>query len=84
VEFTRGNFPMDVFSLCDIYFPLIISLFDYYIYVFLDINECSASKPCEQECKNTAGSYTCSCKNGFVKNAKDATKCVGKILRLYT
>jgi len=44
-----------------------------------DIDECTSSKPCEQECKNTVGSYTCSCKNGFVINNKDATKCTSKI-----
>ena len=53
------------------------SIFAPIIYLLLDIDECKKS-PCEQECKNTIGSYTCSCRTGYVKNTKDATKCTSK------
>lgn len=39
----------------------------------LDINECQMNE-CEQECKNTFGSYVCSCREGFV--LKDQVKCI--------
>ena len=44
-----------------------------YIFLFLDIDECAAQvNPCDavanSECMNTNGSYSCQCKNGFVKN----------------
>lgn len=31
-----------------------------------DINECEASKPCDQICHNTYGSYKCECREDFV------------------
>lgn len=30
-----------------------------------DINECKQSKPCDQTCYNTDGSYYCTCREGF-------------------
>ena len=45
----------------------------------LDINECSTSADaCDvnAKCKNTVGSYTCTCKKGFTGNGKT---CTGKI-----
>jgi len=45
---------------------------------FLDVDECSASIPvCDvnADCKNTRGSYRCSCKAGF---AGDGKTCSGK------
>ncbi|XP_060553978.1 sushi, nidogen and EGF-like domain-containing protein 1 [Ruditapes philippinarum] len=34
-----------------------------------DIDECSGpSHGCEHECRNTDGSYTCTCRGGFVRN----------------
>ena len=45
----------------------------------LDINECSegtATCPRHAICKNTKGSYTCTCKNGYV--VKDSKTCVKK------
>lgn len=38
-----------------------------------DIDECSMEQ-CDQECKNTFGSFVCSCKEGFV--LKDEVKCI--------
>lgn len=38
-----------------------------------DINECLMDG-CDQECKNTFGSFVCSCKEGFV--LKDEVKCI--------
>ena len=43
-----------------------------YIPLFLDFDECTAKvNPCDavanSECKNTYGSYSCPCKDGFVK-----------------
>ena len=44
-----------------------------------DINECLMTKPpCEQDCTNTVGSYTCQCREGFEVNPVDPTKCDGK------
>ena len=36
-------------------------------FVFLDVDECSSSdnNRCSQSCKNTVGSYECSCVAGF-------------------
>ena len=47
-----------------------------------DIDECVVQlKPCDAaanyECKDTVGSYTCQCKDGFVKNGAN---CEGAIL----
>ena len=47
--------------------------------MFLDINECSTgADACDvnAKCKNTVGSYTCTCKKGFTGNGKT---CTGKI-----
>ena len=48
------------------------------IAVFSDIDECgSSTSPCEggKSCKNTMGSYECSCKQGFQWDGK---ACSGK------
>ena len=42
----------------------------------LDINECSTgADACDvnAKCKNTVGSYTCTCKKGFTGNGKTCT-----------
>lgn len=38
-----------------------------------DINECSDATKCAQLCRNTLGSYTCSCISGYVLNANNMT-----------
>ena len=40
-----------------------------------DIDECE-NYPCSQNCHNTLGSYTCSCRTGY--SLLDETECVGK------
>ena len=44
----------------------------------LDVDECAVENGgCEQGCANTQGSFTCSCKKGYLINA-DAKSCKGK------
>ena len=46
----------------------------------LDINECSTgADACDvhAKCKNTVGSYTCTCKKGFTGNGKTCTDKIG-------
>ena len=44
-----------------------------------DIDECAQGDPCNtvanSECKNTYGSYSCQCRDGFAKNGDN---CEGK------
>ena len=45
---------------------------------FPEVDECSASMPVcnvNADCKNTRGSYRCTCKTGFIGDGK---KCTGK------
>ncbi|XP_053386930.1 uncharacterized protein LOC123542087 [Mercenaria mercenaria] len=42
----------------------------------IDIDECSVSKGnCEHNCKNTEGSFECTCKHGYRVNINDKLKC---------
>ena len=42
-----------------------------------DINECHANTDrCQQECRNTRGSYTCSCRSGY-RLRSDGRSCDG-------
>lgn len=53
--------------------------------LLLDANECSASVPmCDvnADCKNTLGSYRCSCKPGFTGDGKTCGKRVGQCLSM--
>lgn len=44
-------------------------------FLILDINECDTSRPCDQNCTDTIGSYQCSCSRGFTSVGD---KCLGK------
>ena len=44
---------------------------------FIDLNEC-AYADCEQECKNTVGSYYCYCNSGYTLNSNEES-CDGKV-----
>lgn len=52
-----------------------------YIYSFMtahatcspDINECSDANMCEQLCRNTVGSYMCSCASGYILSGDNVT-----------
>ena len=46
-----------------------------------DKDECEEDNPCEQECRNTFGSYVCSCRNGFLES-NDSSSCIGKFIIL--
>ena len=41
-----------------------------------DIDECESS-PCDHNCRNTEGSYTCSCNPGYSLSRR--TRCVGRL-----
>lgn len=50
------------------------------LFFSVDINECDPAKEldrCNQICKNTPGSYKCSCEKGF-ELKKDGYECEGK------
>ena len=36
-----------------------------YLFVFIDVDECSTGSPCAQVCTNNVGSYVCSCNTGY-------------------
>ena len=45
---------------------------------FSDINECLGNNGCDQTCSNVDGSYTCSCRKGYLLQADDRS-CTGEI-----
>ena len=47
------------------------------IIVLLDTNECEAN-PCDQICKNTEGSFDCSCFMGY-RLQEDGRSCLGEV-----
>ena len=47
------------------------------IFQFVDLDECSLDY-CEQSCNNSRGSYSCSCRQGFILS-DDKQHCSGKI-----
>ena len=53
-----------------------ISFLFYFVYLlYLDINECSNSNSCHSNatCKNSDGSYTCTCMSGYSGNGTHCT-----------
>ena len=49
----------------------------YFSCLFVDIDECSSDNGgCQHNCQNTAGSYRCSCKDGF-RLSSDKHTCEG-------
>ncbi len=55
-----------------------INLFDTFSFLSSDVDECALSQDlCEQNCQNTVGSYTCSCRSGFILN-NDQRACDGE------
>ena len=59
-------YSFDVFSVLEI---IILINNNYHVWLYLtatDINECNSNNGgCAQNCHNTAGSYNCSCNNGY-------------------
>lgn len=50
----------------------------HYLSLITDLNECNqAPKPCNFICKNTEGSYQCSCPKGYILQ-EDGRSCKGK------
>lgn len=47
----------------------------------VDINECKEQSPCEQECNNTIGSFSCFCRNGYSLDDNDRN-CSGRAASL--
>ena len=43
-----------------------------------DIDECLSDHDCNHTCSNVDGSYTCSCREGYVLQA-DGRNCAGEI-----
>lgn len=49
------------------------------IFLIIDLNECNqAPKPCNFICKNTEGSFQCSCPKGYILQ-EDGRSCKGKV-----
>lgn len=47
------------------------------MYSFPDDDECKTKGTCEHYCKNTAGSYECSCREGYALH-ENKNNCVGR------
>lgn len=55
-----------------------LSALKYLVLLLLDLNECNESpKPCNFICKNTEGSFQCSCPKGYILQ-EDGRSCKGK------
>lgn len=55
-----------------------LSALRYLVLLLLDLNECNESpKPCNFICKNTEGSFQCSCPKGYILQ-EDGRSCKGK------
>ena len=52
----------------------------FFMFFSLDIDECIENTDgCAQICTNNAGSFTCSCSQGYVLASNDRN-CIGKII----
>ena len=59
-----------------------VSIIKFIFYISTDINECdNFNGDCDQICTNFAGSYTCSCQEGYVLNL-DHQNCTGILHKL--
>ena len=48
------------------------------LFPVVDIDECSEGiSGCSQNCENTVGSFTCSCRNGYRNSEQDQRICIG-------
>ena len=55
-------------------------MIEHLLYI-VDINECALGR-CDHNCRNTAGSFVCSCRRGYTLHT-DGTTCNGKIVCLF-
>ena len=53
------------------------------VHLVTDINECNGENLCEHNCINQNGSYTCSCKHGYML-LTDQRSCKGTEHVLYS
>ena len=61
------------------YYTTNVLCHDYLDCNVIDIDECNeGSALCEQNCSNNNGSYTCSCKKGFIIET-DGISCTGML-----
>ena len=64
---------------------VMVCLYTYYMCVqwcdlyFVDVDECTSS-PCGHICTNTAGSFVCSCHEGYLLGS-DGSTCTGMYVR---
>lgn len=59
--------------------PIFLDGQSHCISLIIDLNECNqAPKPCNFICKNTEGSYQCSCPKGYILQ-EDGRSCKGKV-----
>ena len=60
------------------YIALICSTMIYIILSYIDIDECAKGiSGCSQGCRNSDGSFICTCDEGFQTHHEDPTFCVG-------
>ena len=55
---------MDAFNCLGIHVLTNCIPINIYACTYVDVNECTKN-PCDHECTNTDGSFTCSCNNGY-------------------
>ncbi|XP_055860226.1 fibrillin-2-like, partial [Biomphalaria glabrata] len=47
-----------------------------YLQACVDIDECNETRPCEQKCTNTEGSFLCACSEGYRLSYEDQSTCI--------